>query len=329
MVISLDFELHWGVRDVHSPSSPYMRSILGAREAIPRMLELFCEYGVSATWATVGFLMAESRDELESFHPAVRPRYRERALDPYAEPVGRDERDDPLHFAPSLVGLIAAAPRQEIATHTYSHYYCLEAGADEESFRHDLASALAIAAARGLRPRSIVLPRNQWRPAFARALTEAGIECYRGTQPGWMYAAVPEHRQTAPRRIGRLVDAHVPVTRWNGTAWPEGLSDDGLQDVPATCFLRPVAGSRAVRELRLHRIMRGMTEAARGGRVFHLWWHPHNFGANPAGNLAELRRLLEHHRALYQELGMESMSMIEAARRAASTPEATHRVAHA
>ena len=51
--ISLDFELHWGVHD-QRPLAAYARNLLGAREAIPRMLELFD--AIALTWATVGLL---------------------------------------------------------------------------------------------------------------------------------------------------------------------------------------------------------------------------------------------------------------------------------
>ena len=38
-VISLDFELHWGVFDAYGDK--YNDNILGARQAIPEILELF------------------------------------------------------------------------------------------------------------------------------------------------------------------------------------------------------------------------------------------------------------------------------------------------
>jgi peptidoglycan/xylan/chitin deacetylase (PgdA/CDA1 family) len=318
LVISLDFELHWGVRDVHGPTSAYMAQIRGAREAIPRILDLFVEFDVAATWATVGYLFAESRDELESFHPVSRPSYRDARLDPYTEPVGRDEAEDPLHFAPSLLRLIASAPRQEIATHTYSHYYCLEPGATPETFRADLASAVAIAAARGIDIRSIVLPRNQWNPGFAPILSEAGIECYRGNQSGWMYDATAADERTSHVRAARLADAHVALTRWHGMAWDEVRGPNGLNNVGATAFLRPVTQwPRGLASWRLARIAEGIARSASRNRVFHLWWHPHNFGSQTAENLAVLRRILERYRAMSAEYGMRSMSMIEVARGAA------------
>ena len=74
-VLSLDFELHWGVRDHQAAEGPYRAALLGAREAVERTLDLFAAYDVAATWATVGFLFARSRGELEAASPAERPTY--------------------------------------------------------------------------------------------------------------------------------------------------------------------------------------------------------------------------------------------------------------
>src|SRR5450755_2842539 len=82
-VISLDFELHWGVRDRPSSSVSYRANLMGARVAIPGMLDLFEEFNVAATWATVGFLFANSRREMEEYSPAIRPVYENPQLDPY------------------------------------------------------------------------------------------------------------------------------------------------------------------------------------------------------------------------------------------------------
>jgi hypothetical protein len=60
----LDFELMWGVRD-HADITSYGANVLGGRAAIPRMLDLFERHGIRATWATVGFVFCESKDELK------------------------------------------------------------------------------------------------------------------------------------------------------------------------------------------------------------------------------------------------------------------------
>ena len=79
------------------------------------------------------------------------------------ETTGDNEDDDPMHYASSLIARIAKTPKQEIATHTFSHYYCQEPGETREAFAADIASAMAIARRYGFDIRSIVFPRNQFR----------------------------------------------------------------------------------------------------------------------------------------------------------------------
>jgi len=78
-VISLDLELHWGVRDKCCPDGPYRDNLLGARQGYSLILDLFEEFNVAASWAAVGFL-SRNRDAIrEDFSPAVRPQYAEYA----------------------------------------------------------------------------------------------------------------------------------------------------------------------------------------------------------------------------------------------------------
>lgn len=308
LVISLDFEIHWGVRDHAPPTGPYAPNLLGVRRAIPAILDRFRHHEIAATWATVGMLFARSREELAAFSPPIRPTYADPRLDPYAEPLGADEATDPLHFAPSLIDAIAATPGQELATHTFSHFYCLDPGATRDAFAADLTSAVAIAAARGMALRSIVFPRNQRNPAFDGVLRDVGIVAYRGNPRARMYAGAAT--ETHGRRVARLVDTYLPITGDNTYDPSYVASGDGLHDVPASFFVRP--WSRRLAPLdgaRLRRIGDSMKRAARDGRIVHLWWHPHNFGANTAQNLEFLERILAVYRACRDQYGMRSTTM--------------------
>src|SRR3546814_18074249 len=107
------------------------------------MLELFEKSGIHATWATVGFLMCDGRDELLARAPEDLPTYADPRLSNYSylDEVGVSERVDPYYFAPSMVRRILQCPDQEIATHSYSHSYCLEPGQTDDQFRADLRAA--------------------------------------------------------------------------------------------------------------------------------------------------------------------------------------------
>jgi peptidoglycan/xylan/chitin deacetylase (PgdA/CDA1 family) len=310
LVISLDFELAWGVRQRGAPYAPNLR---GEREVVPRLLSLFREFEVGVTWATVGFLFAASRDELERFSPRVRPAYADPSLSPFSDPLGSGEADDPLHFAPSLIEAIGRTPRMEIATHTFSHYYCTEPGQTAEAFHADLEAARAIAESRGLQLSSIVFPRNQHQPAYDDSLLALGITAYRGVPRSWMWRFENAEASATPgKRVARLVDAYVGLTGYTTVPWSEVRQLNGLSDVRASCFLRPYTPRLAPLErLRLRRIRRSVRAAARRGEIFHLWWHPHNFGVHQEKNLAFLRRVLEEFQACRARYGMRSLTMRE------------------
>ncbi len=313
LVISLDFELHWGVRD-HASVDEYRENLLGVRTVVPALLARFRQREIHATWATVGILFAKTRAEALAHAPHERPAYANPRLDPYVEleRAGADEEQDPFHFAGGLVDQIAATPHQELATHTWSHFYCLEPGPTVADFEADLRSARAIGHRHGEVLRSIVFPRNQFDEPHLEALKRLGVVAFRGNPKSWFWRPHAADEDTAPERAFRFTDAYVPVARPT-LAWPR-RHPSGLVDVPATRFLRPWSPALARLEpLKLQRIRSELTRAARGGGLVHLWWHPHNFGRYPAQNLAMLDAILDCFDELRGREGMQSRTMVEAA----------------
>lgn len=321
LVISLDFELAWGVFDTLPPDGGYRKNLLGAREAIPRILDVFEQYDVAATWATVGFLFAESRDELEHFAPEVRPTYLNKKLDPYSVPLGRNERESPLQYAPSLIAEVASRRRQEVASHTFSHYYCLEEGQTLDQFEADTASAVEIARSRGIALRSMVFPRNQIRDDYLMSLPKNGFTSFRGAEDHLLYRPRPGRSGNLLIRSARLADAFVNISGNGGV--PQTLlrsGDNKLANIRSSRFLRPaVARMGPLEDLRLRRVINSMKASALTGSFFHLWWHPHNFGADIGGNLRGLSILLREYQSLRDAYGFRSLTMHEAA--ASAHPE--------
>lgn len=311
-VISLDFELHWGVRDQFPMNGAYTANLFGARTAIPKMLALFESLDIAVTWATVGFLFARSKEELLSFYPKIKPTYTDKKYDPYLEPIGESEGDDPLHYAPSLLEQIKNTPKQEIGTHTFSHYYCLEAGQTAEAFREDLLSAIAIAKLWDIDVRSIIFPRNQVNPEYVKILLESGVTIYRDNEPSWFYGAGATEDHSLPKRAGRMLDTYVPLTAHNLGDWSNIKQNNGLYNIPSSRFLRPYSPKLASLEsLRLHRICQGITRAAKEKKIYHLWWHPHNMGVHQEENLGLLKKILEHVAVCRLRYGLDSLTMLE------------------
>jgi peptidoglycan/xylan/chitin deacetylase (PgdA/CDA1 family) len=309
-VISLDFELHWGVRD-HCTVDQYRQNLLGVRQAIPAMLDLFARYGLHATWATVGFLFCDTIDDLKAAIPDDLPRYRESALDPYAalQEVGRNESEDPFHFAPSLIRRVLSCPGQEIGTHTLSHFYVLAPGPTFQSFRADLRRAKSLASRYGVTLRSIVFPRNQISRPHLRICAEEGLIAYRGTEANpW----IGKQNGITGRSL-RFADSYFALSG-NGCASARLDPEFPIVSVSGSRFLRPFSPRlRPFDGLRLRRICSSMDAAANSGAVFHLWWHPHNFGMHLDQNMAFLTRVADHYVHLNRTTGWPSLSMAEIA----------------
>lgn len=311
-VISLDLELFWGMRHRHSLEVA-SKALRGVRRVVPALLHLFAEYDVRATWAGVGFLFCETKDELLEHLPRRLPAYHDLKLSPYAHiaQIGEDEGEDPYHFAPSLIRQIKAVPGQEIASKTFSHYHCMEEGQDLRDFEADLEAAIAIARRRGIILRSLVFPRGQFRNDYLVACRRLGISSFRGSPPIWPYDLGGEESIRGLRRVAQAVDSVLPVVGEQCVS-PGIVLDRKPVNIPASRQLRPFAGPYPFfARMQRWRIFRELDYAARTGGVYHLWWPLHSFGLDLRPKLEELRRILDRV-AGWRRLGrMESVTMHE------------------
>ncbi len=313
-IISLDFELHWGGSEKWDLESlkPYFQQ---TRQAIPEMLRLFSEYETHVTWATVGFLFHATRAELFEGMPELLPTYKEPiAAYDYLKTsgIGKDEAEDPFHFAPSLIKLILMTPGQELATHSYSHYYCNEEGQTPEQFRADLRAAQKVAREKyDITLKSLVFPRNQFNEEYLRVCREEGITSVRSNPKDWFWHIESTQGESRWKRLVRGADAFLPIGKRSSFSPAEIHSDLPIL-IPASRLLRPYTSRESgLNNYKLRRIFNEMEEAARTGEVYHLWWHPHNFGNETNKNLEDLEKILVHYQKLKAQYGMESVTMTE------------------
>lgn len=315
-VISLDCELFWGVRDKRRLQD-YRENLLGDRQVVPRLLDLFDEFDVHATWAFVGFLFYSDRLSLISNLPNRLPHYTNPLFSAYDElaAICEDESLDPFHFGGSLIEEVLRHPGQEVASHTFSHFYCLEQGQTVEDFRADLEANCRAAQRYGIDLRSLVFPRNQVNPDYLEVCYDLGIRAYRGNTSSWLYRSMNEEEESTVRRALRYADAFVNLSG-NRIVRPAGNGGRTPIDVSASRFLYPQYWwSAPLDRMRVRRIANEMRVAARKGYCYHIWWHPHNFGVNQEANLRILRGILEEYRALHDEYGFAALSMSEVADR--------------
>jgi peptidoglycan/xylan/chitin deacetylase (PgdA/CDA1 family) len=309
-VISLDFEIYWGVRDAVKLEN-YKEHLLGVHTVIPRLLDIFNRYKINATFATVGFLFFDNKVELLSSLPDRKPQYSNVTLSPYTnhlKTIGENEENDPYHFGAKLIQLIRHKG-QEIGSHTFSHYYCLEKGQTTEDFKEDLLAAKKIATKKDIELKSFVFPRNQYHKGYLKIVKELGFTSYRGNERPWLFSSKTQGTGTFFRRPFRLLDAYFNLSGHNCYSYTHIKKED-LFNIPSSRFLRPYTQKLKVLEkFRLRRIKDSMAYAAKNGLVYHLWWHPHNFGINISENFSFLEQILIHYQKLNDQYKFESVSM--------------------
>lgn len=309
-IISLDFELLWGVFD-HETKESYRERILGARKAIPRLLELFKKYDIHATWGVVGLLMAENKNEQILFSPTCVPKYTNNNLSAYnhMQFVGNNEDEDYFHFANSLVNLILKYENQEIASHTYSHYYCNEDGQNETSFKEDLVAAKTIAKEKfNIDLKSIILPRNQINSDYIDAIDACGFYCVRGNKESFAY-----NSNNLIARGSRLLDSYFNLFGKKTYGMSE-CSIGNIVNLRGSSFFRSYNHKlRYLEKLKINNIKKNMLYAAKHGCIYHLWWHPHNMGQNTEIFFEQLEEILLYYSTLKNLYNYQSCNMNEIA----------------
>lgn len=317
-IISLDFELHWGGFEKW-PLKDYRQYFLNTREIIPQMLRLFREHEIHVTWASVGMLFHGNRESLLKNAPQLKPSYKVRELSAYdyieRHGIGISEEEDPFHFAGSIVHEINNTPFQELASHTFAHYYCNEEGQTIDQFRADLRAAQTAAAFYHKKLRSLVFPRNQFNEEYLRVCFEEGFIAVRDNPRDWFWNIQSTQRESMWKRLNRGVDAYWPVGKKNTYTLDSIHVKEGLPlCIPASRLLRPYRPSELfLNTMKINRINSEMERAASKNEVYHLWWHPHNFGNFPKESMEGLRRIVENFVRCRERFGMESLSMGEVA----------------
>jgi len=309
LVISLDFELLWGIFDKVAPSVKE-QYFTNTREVIPEILKLFISYNISCTWATVGMLFNKNASQWLENQPNILPGYQNQKLSAYKFfKENKGNLDDYFCFANELITRIKQTNGQEIGTHTYSHYYCLENGQNLDSFKTDLQMAVKLAKEDQIDLKSLVFPRNQFNAEYLKVCKELGITSVRSNPSNWYWRDT--QKDTLQQKIFRTADAYIGQKNKSYLLEDICVSNPSLPlQQSASRLLRPHVNNFSD-NLKLRRIKKEMIHAAKNNLVYHLWWHPHNFGNFPAQNLNELEEILKCFVECQSKYNMQSSSMLD------------------
>lgn len=312
LIISLDFEMMWGCHDWTKDEEYGLTNIKNVSGVIDRLVELFNRYNIHATIASVGMLMCRDTTDLKRFIPDLKPTYADINLSPFKDGFIEhiSENNQALYFASDLIEKLKDLECIEIASHTFSHYYCYAKGQDIKQFEEDLKCARDVANENQIDLRSIVFPKNNVNEEYLSVLSKNGFSAYRGN-PDKLFRHPKSKIDSLTQRIIRLLDNYIPLTR-NTYVLQDINSNDNVLNIKASRFLRPYSKTlRLFEPIRVRRIKSEIKDAAKNKRIYHLWWHPHNFGANMDENFKVLKEILQYYEKCKRKYGMESMTMNE------------------
>ncbi|MGH9857413.1 MAG: hypothetical protein ACRD4B_06170, partial [Acidobacteriota bacterium] len=183
--LSLDFELIWGTLDKRGPNGFRSACETERRYVIDRLLELFVEFKIPATWCVVGHLMLDHCVcENGVKHSSIVPPKHSWVGDWFAHDPCGDEKKFPLFYGRSLVEKIRdCSIPQEIGSHSFSHVIFGDVGCSVETARTELAACVQAARDLNIQMHSFVFPRNSI--GHLNVLSENGFRIFRGLEPHW------------------------------------------------------------------------------------------------------------------------------------------------
>ncbi|WP_436903356.1 polysaccharide deacetylase family protein [Halovenus halobia] len=247
LTLSLDTELAWG-RTGDRNATRLAADESAGRDAIKRILSVFDEYDIPATWGIVGHLLLTECDRSRHY---TAPYIDE--IDPYS-----NRASDPLYYGPEILDWIEdAATNHEVAGHSFTHPQFGEL--DRSAAHSELDAMVGTFEDAGVDIDSLIHPRIDL--AHLDLLPEYGIKCYSGSSETTNYTI----KQGVPKLL-----------RWDSELVGAPTVEAARDEYGTLCVPR----SRSLRDerwgwLNPYRVRRTINNANDG--ILHLTFHPHNF----------------------------------------------------
>lgn len=274
-MISVDVALDASVRGRESSTAPRIDFV---KRGCDRLVRLFDEFDVPATWAIAGDLFGNGA------RPPPAPDARR--SDAGSTPTSRD-----LRFGDDAVRAIrGSGPDHELACHPYAPAAFDGLDVTRERARRSVAAGKEAARTHGVRPASFTFPGN--RVGHCEVLAESGFCCYRAPLPRSRVGTTTRSLLALVRAA--LSDGTPPVV-------DPVVDEYGLVAVPTSLPLFEFGGvggalaEPVVGDLTVDRARRGIDAAARSDGVFHVWIRAVDLADDR--NVDRLRTVLAHLRA--------------------------------
>jgi peptidoglycan/xylan/chitin deacetylase (PgdA/CDA1 family) len=303
-VISLDTELAWGTFDTKKGYNALETAYRRTPNIVRELCSFFETYEISATWAVVAHLFKDccGRHDL----PEVKLDWID---DWYGSLPCLNGMDTDLWHAPEVLEAIQSCSiSQEVGLHGYSHLILGADGCSREVAEQEVKAAIDVLNSHDISPSSFVFPRNKI--GHLDVLADAGIEVVRGHDRVWFEEReLPRSVRKPFRFVNEALSWTPPVTT------PREQS--GLVEIPGSQAFRPFhdGWQFSPKQTRVKRAKKGLDAAAKTGKIFHLRFHPFDFGFEPDRMLGLLEQVLEYASMLRDRGCINVRPMREVARR--------------
>jgi len=306
LCISLDFEKFWGIHDVTNLKNNEQH-LIKVNEIVSKLLALFTKYDIHCTWAVVGLLNFNNLNELENYCKSLVINYDRTDYSPFPLSKYHLKNVNQNSFLAKIeIEQIKKTPNQEVASHTFSHLYSLEKGITEKDFQNDIDNFKATIG----EVNTVIFPRNQINQNYLHLLSKGKTITYRGNQENKFWKNSQFKTESIFKKAGRVIDAYIKISKDNLINW-RNLKQNNSINIPASRFLRPVQFNNTIENIKLKRIKKQMLSAAKQNKIYHLWWHPHNFSENTEENFRQLESLFIYYVHLNKAYNFQSLNMNE------------------
>lgn len=274
IIISIDFEMRWGVHDVYGPNmDAYRKNLENSRDAVTETLKMFKDRNLRSTWATVGALAMNDWNEYYSYKPPI-PNYKNEKLN-FLESYSKLDPNGLLHFAPDLVRKISNTKGQDLGSHSFSHLYFLEDGIKKDDFIKDGELVKSIFQKKfNITPVSFVFPRNQIN--FLDSFKKLDLITFRSVPNLYSYNYC----------YSKLINLYSILS-----PYISGPFDYNSKYSIGNLFIR-FNLNNFLWKLQLQKIKNKLIDLKQN-QVLHIWWHPHNIGPDLKFGLNRFEQLFD------------------------------------
>ena len=139
-----------------------------------------------------------------------------------------------------------------------------------------------------------------------------GITCFRRKEKSYIYNIhiIKAYHGWYIFKLLRLLNSYVNLTCHNTYKGEDINRGRSIVNLPSSLLLRAFSDKLKIMEsIKFRRITKAMTYATKNNEMFHLYWHPHNFGAQINENFNNLETIFKHFKSLNSVYNFKNETM--------------------